>query len=119
MAFKAPNKFRVRTGTFASPDQYGANGMFILPNPFTRNGKPALTVIASDGQGWEHVSVSTEFRCPTWAEMCHVKATFWDAEDAVVQFHPPKLRYVNHHKFCLHLWRPVFVELPLPALYLV
>jgi hypothetical protein len=59
----------------------------------------------SPGWPWEHVSVSTETRCPTWDEMCRVKDWFWDAEETVIQFHPPRSEYVNHHRFCLHLWR--------------
>lgn len=54
---------------------------------------------------WEHVSVSLEHRCPTWEEMCIVKALFWDDEETVLQFHPPESDYVNQHRFCLHLWR--------------
>ena len=39
---------------------------------------------------------------------------FWDEEDCVVQYHPPKSDYVNIHKNCLHLWRPTDGELPRP-----
>jgi hypothetical protein len=54
---------------------------------------------------WEHVSVSLANRCPTWEEMCIIKSLFWDDDDVVLQFHPPKSDYVNQHPFCLHLWR--------------
>lgn len=56
---------------------------------------------------WEHVSVSIleQERCPTWEEMCFVKNFFWNEEDTVLQFHPPKSEYVNTHPYCLHLWR--------------
>lgn len=76
-----------------------------------------IKVIASSGTDeipWEHVSVSTELRCPTWPEMSWVKDLFWDEEETVIQFHPPKSRFVNYHEFCLHLWRPTGIELPLP-----
>lgn len=70
---------------------------------------------------WEHVSVSVRNkrglplrRCPTWEQMCIVKETFWDDEIAVMQLHPPKSDWVNNHAFCLHLWRPVDVAVPLP-----
>lgn len=67
---------------------------------------------------WEHVSVSLQppgmIRCPTWEEMCHVKSLFWEPEQAVVQIHPPESEYVNESRFCLHLWRPVGIELPRP-----
>jgi hypothetical protein len=83
-----------------------------------------LRLLVSDGSDWaacgfdgvpfEHVSVSLEDRCPTWEEMCWVKALFWEPEEVVIQYHPKESQYVNHHKFCLHLWRPVGVELPCP-----
>lgn len=111
-----PNKYRMRVGPIGSDDSTGNNGAFLIP---TRPGQPPLRVIASDGEGWEHVSVSLPNRCPTWDEMCKVKGLFWDDEDCVVQFHPPKRDYVNLHPYCLHLWRPVGVTIPLPDLALV
>jgi hypothetical protein len=38
--------------------------------------------------------------------MCHVKELFFDADECVMQLHPPKSEYVNCHQYCLHLWRP-------------
>ena len=108
---------RVRTGPYATDGTWGLVGMFIL---FPERGKKTeLRVIASDGRdengkvyehlgGWEHVSVSTATRCPTWEEMCIVKDLFWTDEDAVLQFHPPKTEYVNNHRYCLHLWQPPY-----------
>jgi len=61
--------------------------------------------MASDGAGWEHVSVSMPDKCPTWNQMCFIKAMFWGEEDAVIQIHPVNSEYVNHHPHCLHLWR--------------
>jgi hypothetical protein len=57
--------------------------------------------------GWEHVSASLEFRAPFWFEMCCIKELFWEDEEAVLQFHPPKSEYVNYHPNCLHLWKPL------------
>lgn len=68
---------------------------------------------------WEHVSVSTHFRCPTWAEMCYVKDLFWLPSERVVQYHPPKHEYVNCHPYCLHLWRPMVEFLVSPPSHLV
>lgn len=82
-----------------------------------------IQIIASTGMGWEHVSITLRERgnkgafikrCPVWAEMCYVKDLFWDDEETVVQYHPPKSEHVNNHPFCLHLWRPIEVEMPLP-----
>jgi len=63
---------------------------------------------------WEHVSVSARHRCPTLEEMCKVKDLFWGEEETVVQFHPAKSKYVNHHPHCLHLWKQVGLEMNLP-----
>lgn len=70
---------------------------------------------ATEGlHAWEHVSVSLVNRCPTWEEMCQVKQMFWRDDEAVVQFHPPKLNYVNDHAFTLHLWKKAGANVELP-----
>ena len=80
-------------------------------------------VIASDGGGWDHVSVSPgnpkRKACPTWDEMCAIKDMFFEEEETVVQYHPPKSDYVNNHPYCLHLWRPQNQEIPRPPKRLV
>lgn len=66
--------------------------------------------VASDALGWDHVSVSPcnkkRQTCPTWEEMCAIKDMFFEPEECVVQYHPPKSQYVNNYPYCLHLWRP-------------
>jgi hypothetical protein len=74
---------------------------------------------ASDGMSgapWEHVSVSTRNRCPTWEEMAWVKRQFFEDEECVIQYHPPKSAYINVHPFVLHLWRPTGATIPMPPL---
>lgn len=115
MTFKVPNKFRVREGKMGSDDSIGNSGAFIVKLKHSQT----VFVIASDALSWEHVSVSRRDRCPTWEEMCQVKDLFWEDSDCVVQFHPPKSEYVNNHPFCLHLWRPIGKQLPLPDSFLV
>jgi hypothetical protein len=73
-----------------------------------------LRMISGVGKGWEHVSVSLERRMPNWREMCFVKDLFWLPEEAVMQLHPPESSYVNNHPNCLHLWRPLKQDIPLP-----
>ena len=126
MAFRVPEQYRIET---ISPASLGKRGAFRIPHPLQRGVQ--LLVIADEGtlddQGaplprdrqWEHVSVqvqdpTVEKRTPTWAEMCFIKAQFWDREDTVVQLHPPRSRYVDVHPYVLHLWRQVGVEQPLP-----
>ena len=115
MAFNVPEKFRVKTGRLASNEQFGNNGAFSI----TLKRKQQAFVIASDQMGWEHVSVSRDDRCLTWDEMCQVKSMFWGDDESVMQIHPPKSEYINNHQFCLHLWRPVNQEIPMPPSIMV
>lgn len=100
-------------GRFASDPSFGCNGAFL----FDIKGELVLA-IASDELGWEHVSVSFVKGCAkrtlSWRQMCAVKDMFWDAEDAVIQIHPPESEYVSQHPGCLHLWRPTDQSMPLP-----
>jgi hypothetical protein len=66
------------------------------------------------GPAFEHVSLSTANRPPTWEEMCIAKDWFWEPEELVIQYPPPASEYVNFHPRCLHLWRPIGVAIPLP-----
>jgi len=68
---------------------------------------------------WEHVSVSTKTRCPTWEEMCWVKDQLWFPGETVLQFHPRESEYVNTHEFCLHMWRHRSRQVELPPLIMV
>lgn len=117
--FKVPERHRIIRGPLASDKRYGNNGAFEI----IRNPRTSMYVIASDGENWEHVSVHCVSdgvqRTPTWAEMCYIKNLFWDEEDCVVQFHPPKSEYVNNHKHTLHMWRSIDQVFPTPDMLLV
>lgn len=116
MTFKVPEKYRVKTGTMGSDNTYGNNGVFIIDSLKLNK---SLRCLASDGYGYEHVSVSAISRCPTWEEMCFIKDLFWDEEDCCIQYHPPKSEYINYCPTCLHLWRPIGIEIPRPPSILV
>lgn len=93
------------TYPFYSNEWYGFNGAFKLQMPGEAR---AICVIASDGMGWQQVSVSfgkASTKTPSWEVMCWVKDLFWKEDEVVVQFHPAKKDYVNNHPGCLHLWR--------------
>lgn len=113
------NRHRIRSGTFHSDDVDGFNGAF----QFRLNGENrTVCIVASDGEGWQHVSVSFGRvpGTPSWDVMCQVKDLFFEPEDWVVQFHPAKSAYVNNHKGCLHLWRCIDGrEMPTPPTVLV
>ena len=72
------------------------------------------TVIASWSGGWEHVSVCPSNRLPDWDEMCAIKDMFWNDDEVVMQLHPAKSNYVNLMENCLHLWKPIRQEIPVP-----
>ncbi|MBO4228152.1 hypothetical protein [Bradyrhizobium neotropicale] len=109
---------RVRNGHFRSTERDGTMGAFSIIGP-----KGEYLSILSSGvdseTGWEHVSVSTARRTPNWTEMCFGKDLFWREDECVIQFHPPRSEYVNCHQFCLHLWKPIGITLPMPPSNLV
>ncbi len=117
--FKVPNLYRFRQPghPLNSDDCFGNNGCFILPSLDQNDG--VLRCIASDGEGWEHVSASFPDHTPSWEDMCFVKAMFWGEDDCVVQFHPPKEEYINNMQHCLHLWRKIGSEFELPPSFMV
>lgn len=119
---------RIREGRLATDETCGRNGAFII-----QSCEPGwkLFYICSDGTepdaegelaDWEHVSVSARTqgryeirtRVPSWREMVFVKKRCWDDEDVVVEFHPRKSEYVNHHPHVLHLWRWKRGDFPTP-----
>lgn len=108
------NQYRVEHPTAGWGDRF--NGAFMIKLPDSRL---TFAVIASNGDGWEHVSVSTTERCPRWNEMQAIKELFFHDHEAVMQLHPPKSDYINNHPHCLHLWRPIDQTIPMPDMYMV
>jgi hypothetical protein len=111
--FRVIEKYRITQGRLQSDSTYGNNGAFNIEDKFF--------CVASDGDNWEHVSVSLmkEKRCPTWEEMCYIKSLFWSEDDCVIQYHPSKENYVNVHNYCLHLWKPISGSIPTPPSYMI
>jgi hypothetical protein len=91
-------------------------GVFAVPSPIDGG---MLRIIASAGGNWEHVSVSRKNRCPNWPEMSHIKGLFFRDTETVMQLHVPTADHVNDHPNCLHLWRPIFQEIPRPPGWMV
>ena len=115
---EAMEKCRVITGPYASPPKSGCQGAYLVYEP------AMLKIICSDGkdekaENFEHVSVSLRNRTPTWAEMVWVKNQFWLPEEACFQLHPAVKDYVNHHPYCLHIWRHRILPPPMPSINLV
>lgn len=91
-------------------------GLFEIPSPETGT---TLRVIATTGAGWDHVSVSTPRRCPNWQELEKVKRLFFQDSETAMQLHVPPAEHINNHPYCLHLWRPRYVDIPRPPAYMV
>lgn len=141
-AYRKLSQYRVTEGPLKSNDGFGNNGAFCLPISLDPPDKVSLLpagllkrppfviwAIASDMDGWDHVSahvqvlpsggiarthIAEERRTPTWAEMCFVKSLFFDPEETVMQLHPKASKYINCHPHVLHLWRPHNRSIPMP-----
>lgn len=107
---------RFRREDRAVIEHYGSigdheTGVFELPSPIDRQ---SLLVIATSGDGWDHVSVSRRNRPPNWAEMEHVKRLFFRDDEVAMQLHVRPADHISVHPHCLHLWRPLNAAIPLP-----
>jgi len=91
-------------------------GAFSVPSPV--DGKEMRIVASSDAE-WDHVSVSRRTRCPNWPEMEAVKRLFFKADETAMQLHVPPFDHINHHPYCLHLWRPHNQSIPRPPGWMV
>lgn len=113
MTFRVPNyleQYRVQLPVYPIGDEQ--NGALAI--------KPrGLHVIFSSGEGWEHVSVSRQSRVPTYDDMDEIKRDFWGDDQTVMQLHVPRTDHINHHDYCLHLWRPIDQEIPRPPSLMV
>jgi hypothetical protein len=96
------------TGGWAGDDTVGA---FIVPSPLDQK---TMAVIASAGEGWDHVSVSRETRVPNWHEMSYIHRMFFRRGEVAMQLHVPETDHINTHPNVLHLWRPWDKPIPLP-----
>ena len=99
---KEIEKYRIKKGRVGSIAEFKNNGQFEIPSCISgRN----LLIQISDGQGWDHVSVSAwsghkkkRARIPTWKEMCYVKNLFFEPDEVVIQYHPAEKNYINMAK---------------------
>ena len=101
------------TGGWAGDGEHGA---FIVASPIDQ---ARMVVIASNDEGWDHISVSRKNRVPNWAEMSYIHRIFFNDDETAMQLHVPVSQHVNNHPFVLHLWRPHAVAIPLPPVIFV
>lgn len=110
------NSHRVRGEERYGWPGYPHGGTFIIHCKLTARD---LRVIASAGDGWDHVSVSLPTRCPNWLEMDFIKRLFFEDFELAVQFHVPVKDHINIHDHVLHLWRNHNQEIQLPPFIMV
>lgn len=91
-------------------------GVFDVPSPLDAQ---SMRVVASSGEGWDHVSVSRRNRCPNWQEMEHIKRLFFRDSETAMQLHVPPSEHLSLHPYCLHLWRPLNCDIPKPPAIMV
>lgn len=91
-------------------------GVFHMPSPIDGQ---MLTIVASSGEDWDHVSVSRTNRCPNWPEMEFIKRRFFADNETVMQLHVPVKDHISKHPNCLHLWRPQKEQIPRPPEWMV
>lgn len=78
-----------------------------------------MRVVASNGEGWDHISISRKNRCPNWPEMEHAKRLFFQDDETAMQLHVPVSDHRSFHDFCLHIWRPHSFDIPRPPAIMV
>lgn len=91
-------------------------GVFVV---LSRIDRTKLMVVASCGEGWDHVSVSRLKRCPNWPEMEQIKHLFFKDDETAMQLHVPSSDHINLHPHTLHLWRPQQGIIPRPPGWMV
>lgn len=107
------DRYRMKTqwvlDTFGSIGDHNG-GLFVIDE---------LRVIASNGEGWDHVSVSRSDRCPTWEEMEAIKRLFFESWEVAMQLHVAQSDHISFHPYTLHIWRPHNQIIPLPPKIMV
>ncbi len=91
-------------------------GMFAVRSKVDRK---ELRVVATAGDGWDHVSVSRADRVPLWEEMEQVKRLFFEKYEVAYQLHVAEENHINRHPNCLHLWMCHNQKIPLPPRFMV
>jgi hypothetical protein len=114
------DRYRIKDGRVVA--FYGSigddkSGAFRVPSASSGND---LLIIASSDGGWDHVSVSKpKMRLPTWTEMEQVKRLFFRDDEVAFQLHVRPNDHISLHDGCLHLWRPIGMEIPTPPARMV
>jgi len=102
------NEYRITLAWYpTSGDDKGGCFQFLRPSGILR-------VVASNGDGWDHVSASYDDHTPSWDDMEFVKRKFFKKDEVAYQFHVAEKDHINFHPHCLHIWRPHRGKILLP-----
>ncbi len=97
-------------------------GAFFIPKGTKFDGYQShcdLAVIASAGDGWDHLSISGKNRTPNWGEMMLIHRLFFRPDEVSLQYCMPKSEHISIHPYVLHLWRPWNTLIPQPPVIFV
>jgi hypothetical protein len=114
MVGREPDELRAWGGAFQIPFRRASLRVIA-----SRGGCPFAPDDIAEQNRWDHVSVSLPDRCPTWEELEFIKRLFFERHECAMQLHVPPRDHVNNHEFCLHIWRPIDVEIPRPPAVMV
>lgn len=112
MPLHAAESYRIRHGRLGSDDSFDSNGYFLVPYK-----EEFLLCLISDSGGWDHVNISLPARTPNWEEIEFVRDIFFDAQDIVVIYSPPRLFPYVTNPFHIHMWRRQGHQFPIPNMY--
>jgi len=104
---------RALGGAFLVPFSSGVSHR-VAPRQFIRVIASAGRVQTDPAWRWDHVSVSLSNRTPTWEEMDYIKRLFFHPEEICFQLHVASAEHISNHDYCLHIWRHVDQQIPLP-----
>ena len=120
---------RIRKGPLASDESYGLQGYFTLYVGQHPAGFDTIYCIQSSNRhGWDHVSCYAIYfdyennkraRIMGWMEMEYIRSLFFEDDEWVIQYSPPREKRVNVHPYVLHMWRPHDGELATPPQWMV
>lgn len=115
------NKIKQTMGMKIKKESKNGFGGSVFPIEY-KNGKAkiiqdydkVLNFMFSWACGFEHLSVSTTVKTPSWEQMCKMKDIFWNEDEVCMQLHPAKEDYIDNMKYCLHIWKPINEKIPTP-----
>lgn len=73
-----------------------------------------LRVYVSTSNGWDRVAVHCARAQPTLSQIDHIRKLFFEDDELVQIFMPPKSRYSNPDHNTVILWHATTIQVPTP-----